>query len=283
MKRALLAVVLAACDEGLDQRLAIIDEPRVLAVVGEPAEAKPGTEVAYRAVIADPEGPVASTPRWSYCLSPKPPTEDNAVPAPCVRGEELAELGTSLEVTGELPVEGCLRYGPETPPGEFRPRDADPTGGYYQPIRVDVDGLLAFGLTRITCKLPSAPADLARRYDLEYVANTNPTLDPIAIATVPANSEVTLTASWPAAAVETYLFFDRLAQDLIARREAMRVSWFATGGELAADASLVDEADPATSVSTIWRTPAAGTFHLWFVLRDSRGGLAVQDVAVTVE
>jgi hypothetical protein len=281
MKR--LLVLLAACDESLDQRLAIIDEPRVLAVIGEPAEATPGEAVAYSAVIASPEGPVASVPAWSFCLSPKPPTEDNVVPAPCVRGEELQDLGSALAVTGELPVEGCLRYGPETPPGEFRPRDADPTGGYYQPIRVEVDRLLAFGLTRITCKLPSAPADLARRYDLEYVANQNPTLDPIALANVPANTDVTLTASWPAEAAETYVFFDRLAQQLVDRREAMRVSWFATAGELASDATAVGETDLATSVSTTWRTPAAGTAHLWFVLRDSRGGLAVRDVSITVE
>jgi hypothetical protein len=283
MRAAALCVLLVACDEGLDQRLAIIDEPRVLAVVGEPAEARPGELVTYHAVIASPDGPLASIPAWSYCLAPKPPTEDNAVPAACVRGEEIAELGAALEVTGTLPAEGCLRYGPDTPPGDFRPRDADPTGGYYQPIRAEVDGMLAFGLTRITCKLPSAPADLARRYDLEYVANQNPTLDPIALGRAPANSDVTLTASWPEASAESYLHFDRLAQVLVDRREALRVSWFATAGALAVDASAVGEDDPATSISTTWHTPGPGTAHLWFVLRDSRGGLAVQDAFVTLE
>ena len=62
----------------------------------------------------------------------------------------------------------------------------------------------------------------------------------------------------------------------------MRVSWFATGGTLAVDASAVDEDDAATSVSTTWHTPAAGPAWLWVVLRDSRGGVAAQAVAVTV-
>jgi hypothetical protein len=63
----------------------------------------------------------------------------------------------------------------------------------------------------------------------------------------------------------------------------MRLSWFATGGTLAVDASAVAETDDATTVSTTWHTPAAGTAYLWMVLRDSRGGTAVQVQRVDVE
>jgi hypothetical protein len=35
-------------------------------------------------------------------------------------------------------------------------------------------------------------------------------------------------------------------------------------------------------VSTTWHTPAAGPATLWQVLRDSRGGIATQRVAVDV-
>lgn len=63
----------------------------------------------------------------------------------------------------------------------------------------------------------------------------------------------------------------------------MRLSWFATGGTLAVDASAVNETDTATSVSTTWHTSAAGTLTLWLVLRDSRGGIASQAVRVVVE
>lgn len=283
MKRALLCVIVAACDDALDQRLAIIDEPRVLAVIAEPAEAKPKAMVTYTIVTASPGGPLTALPAWAYCTSPKPPTEDNAVPVPCVAGEALIELGTGAQATGVLPADGCLNYGPDTPPGGFRPRAADATGGYYQPVRVDVEGLLAFGLSRITCTLPTAPADAAREYELSYVANQNPTLDPIELGPVPADTDVTLTATWPAAAAETYLFFDTLAQVLVDRRESLRASWFATGGALAVDATLIGEDEVATSASTTWHTPAAGPAFVWVVLRDSRGGIAARELAITVE
>ncbi len=284
MKYTLLFFTLTACDDPLDQRLAIIDEPRVLAVIAEPAEAKPKTMVSYSIVTASPAGPLASVPAWAYCTSPKPPTEDNAVPVPCVAGEALIDLGVGPTAMGELPADGCLNYGPDTPPGGFRPRDADSTGGYYQPVRAEIDGLLSFGLSRITCKLPTAPSDIARQYDLEYIANQNPTLDPIeGLASVPADTDVTLTATWPADAAETYLFFDTLSQRLVDRRESMRVSWFATGGVLPVDATLVDETDLATTASTTWRTPAAGPVFVWVILRDSRGGIAARTLEVIVE
>ena len=286
--KCVLVLALAACDEPLDQRLALIDEPRVLAVIAEPAEAKPKAMVTYSIVTASPDGPLTIDPAWSYCTAPKPPTEDNAVPVPCVSGEQLIALGAGPTITGTLPADGCLLYGPDTPPGGFRPRDADSTGGYYQPVRADVGDLLAFGLSRITCNLPTVPADLSQRYNLEYVANENPTLDPldsINLGTVPADTDIELAASWPIEAAESYLFFDTFDQQLIDRRESMRVSWFATGGTLAVDSTLVGEDDAATvtTASTTWHTPAAGTAHVWIVLRDSRGGIATRQLAVTVE
>lgn len=282
MKRALLLLCLAACDDALDQRLAIIDAPRVLAVTGEPAEAKPGAMVRYQLVLASPEGPVTADASWAYCLASKPPTEDNAVSSACLDAAQLAALGTVPAVTGMLPADACIRFGPDTPGTGFRPRDPDATGGYYQPVRADVGADIAFGLSRITCKLPTAPGDLARRYELEYVANANPMLDEVAPLEVAADRDVTLTASWPAQAAETYLWFDPLAQRLVDRHEAMRLSWFASGGRLAVDASAIAEDSAATSVSTTWHTPAAGTAWLWFVLRDSRGGIAARVVPVDV-
>jgi len=277
------AIGSAGCDSRLDQRLAIIDAPRVLAVIADPAEAKPGAQVSYTAVVASPDGPVAASPRWAFCVAPKPPTEDNAVGGGCLDDALLVVLGTQPAVTAALPADGCLLFGPETPPGNFRPRDADPTGGYYQPIRADLDDLLAFGLSRITCKLATAPSAVAHDYDLSYVANRNPMLNPPALTRVTANTDVTLTASWPADAAETYLYYDPLSQTLVTRREAMRLSWFATGGSLAVDASAVGETDPSTSVSTTWHTPAAGTAYVWMILRDSRGGITSQTVRVIVE
>jgi hypothetical protein len=124
-----------------------------------------------------------------------------------------------------------------------------------------------------------------------YVANANPTFDAIVleiggapVSSIPAGATVTLVASWPPDAAESYLYFDPQSQTLVTRREAMRVSWFATGGTLAVDASAVDEHDDATSVSTTWHAPTApGPAWLWLVLRDSRGGIATQTVAITID
>ena len=126
MKRLTLTLAaLGACDDSLDQRLGIIETPRVLAVLAEPAEAKAGALVRYEAVIAGPEGPLVLTPSWGYCTSPKPPTEDNAASVGCVGGEALIELGTAPMVSGTIPAEACIRFGPDVPPGGFRPRDPD--------------------------------------------------------------------------------------------------------------------------------------------------------------
>jgi hypothetical protein len=284
MRRAVMMLALVAgCDDSLDQRLAIVTEPHVLAVIAEPAEAKPGAMETYHALVAGPDGPIAATPRWDYCIASKAPTEDNAVSTDCIGTDHLSALGTTEMPTGTLPMDGCIRFGPDVPGAGFRPRAPDASGGYYQPVRVAVDDLLAFGLARITCKLPTAPGDVAFDYDHRYVANANPTFEPLVLDHVPADRDVEITARWPASAVETYLYYEPASQTLVERREAMRVSWFATGGTLPVDASAVGEVDDATEVSTTWHTPAAGSAWFWIVLRDSRGGIATQTLAITVE
>lgn len=281
-------LALAACDDPLDQRLAVVDEPRLLAIVSEPAEVLPGEMVTLSALVADRDGTVDAAPAWALCAAPKPPTEDNVVAAGCL-DDEVDELGAGATTSAQVPADACLRFGPDTTMPGFRPRDADGTGGYYQPVRAtvaDMD-LVGFGLTRIQCNLPTAPPLVAADYRNEYVRNVNPSLsgldiDGDAAATAPADTDVVLTASWPVDAAETFVYFDPPSQTLVDRREALRVSWFATGGTLAVDASAVAERDDATAASTTWHTPAAGAATLWVVLRDSRGGIATAAVDVDV-
>lgn len=283
MKLAWLLLVVG-CSGALDQRLAIVDRERVLAITSEPPEVAPGTTATLTALVASPTGMVAATPAWSLCTAPKPPTEDNAVADGCV-ADEVSPLGTSSTITATIPVDACRTYGPDVTSAGFRPRDPDPTGGYYQPIRAAVPSIdLAFGFTRITCNLANAPGDVAQQYLETYVANANPTLDaPTVAASAPTDSDVTLSIGWPADAVESYVYFDPESEALITRRESMRLSWFATAGSIAVDASAVDETEMSTSVSTTWRTPTQpGTVSLWFVLRDSRGGIATMSTTVDV-
>jgi hypothetical protein len=283
MKLAWL-VLLVGCSDALDQRLAIVDQDRVLAITSEPPEVTPGNTAVLTALIASPTGTLTEAPAWSLCTAPKPPTEDNAVADGCL-ADQVTPLGTSPTLTATIPVDACRTYGPDVTSTGFRPRDPDPTGGYYQPIRAAVPSIdLAFGFTRISCDLANAPGDVAQQYLETYVANTNPTLEaPVVASSVAVNSDVTLSIGWPADAVESYVYFDPDSETLITRRESMRLSWFATAGSLAVDASAVDEADTSTSVSTTWHTPTQpGTVFLWFVLRDSRGGIATTTVIVDI-
>ena len=287
MKRALL-VLLVGCEHALDQRLAIVDTPRVLAIVSEPPEVLPGAATTVTALVGGPDGTIAADPAWSLCAAPKPPTEDNGVAVGCVE-DQVVPIGDGASLPATIPTDACRTFGPDVISMGFRPRPPDATGGYFQPIRADVPALdIAFGFTRITCNLANAPGDIAQTFHLDYVANTNPTLEPLVIAGVPgttsvaSDTTVTLAATWPDDAVESYLYFDPDAQVLVTRRESMRLSWFATGGELAVDASAVGEGDPARSVTTTWHTPPAGTATLWLVLRDSRGGIATQTIVVDV-
>jgi hypothetical protein len=285
MRQLAFLLALAGCQDALDQRLAIVREPRVLAIVSDPAEVKPGGAVAYSALVATPDGPATDPEHWALCVAPKAPTEDNAVSTDCTGDTSLLDLGAAQTVAAIVPAQACVLFGPDVPPGGFRPRDPDPTGGFYQPVRARLaGGDLAFGFTRVTCKLANAPTDVAHDYDLHYAANANPTVALAVPATVSAGSTVDLVASWPAEAAESFLYYDPQREELVPRREAMRVSWFATGGAIAVDASAVDETDDATSVSTTWRAPTSpGSAWLWIVLRDSRGGIATQTMEVTVQ
>ncbi|HEY1558279.1 MAG TPA: hypothetical protein VGF94_25810 [Kofleriaceae bacterium] len=283
MKRYLVLLAVAACQNALDQRLAIVDDTRVLAIASQPAEVKPGAQVAYSVLVASPAGPVAALPAWYLCTAPKPPTEADAVSTGCF--DDASALVAIDPSSATVPADACMQFGPDVPPGGFRPRDPDPTGGYYQPVRADLAGAaLSFGFTRITCDLANAPVQVSEDYLNLYVANANPTLAIATPPTVAAGSAIALVASWQPADAETYLDYDPVSETLVTRREAMHVSWYATGGALPVDASEIDEDDLSTSVSTTWTAPASpGTVYLWFVLRDSRGGVATASATVAVQ
>ena len=181
-----------------------------------------------------------------------------------------------------LATDACLTFGPDTVKPGFRPRDPDPSGGYFQPVRLAVGDLLAIGLSRVTCDLPNAPGDVAIAYRQGYVANANPALQPLQLPVVHAGDAVELVAAWDPP--ETYLYYDQLAQVLVTRREAMRISFFATAGAMDRDAVARGEDDPATSGATTWHAPATpGRQVLFLVLRDSRGGIATQSLSVDVQ
>lgn len=131
--------------DGDDRSFQIIG-PRLLAIAATPAEAEPKAQVTFRALYVDPEGErTRGDLAWAFCTARKPLTEQGTVSPECVRedGPELAALGSGAAITGALPDDGCRLFGPDRPApvaGEpvGRAVDPDPSGGFYQPVRLRV-------------------------------------------------------------------------------------------------------------------------------------------------
>jgi hypothetical protein len=286
--------VLAACAPDLPLDDGLVTSPRILAVKAEPAEAKPGALATYAAFVAEPDGardlpPVA----WEFCTAPKPPTENNVVSNACLEASSLTPAGEGNSITAATSTDACSLFGPDTPPGGFRPRDPDVTGGYYQPLRADLAGAApVFHSQRLLCDLGAAPADIASEFAAEYVPNVNPQLLPVAFSVsgsavspsaIPRGARVKVDASWPSADAETYAYYDRVAQAVTTRRESMRVAWYVSAGSLEAASTGRDEDDPQTSTSNVWTAPTTpGSSKLWLVLRDARGGVDFADYELDV-
>jgi hypothetical protein len=287
-------LLLVACKPDLGAGQSLVTSTRILAVKGEPAEARPNTMINYTTLVASPDGTVMNPPaNWAFCIAPKPLTENNAVAAAC-EGDSPDDIafigGPAAAMMATTPTDACAVFGPEPPqqkPGQpqLRPRDPDITGGFYQPVRVWMDGTDdAFALERIRCNLANAPIDVVQAYAMRYMLNTNPTLAMVtAPATAAPGAKITLTASWPPESVETYPVFDLVTRTLVDHREAMRVSWYATGGQFVHDRTGRGEQETETSTDNQWTAPTAGgTVHFWVVLRDSRGGIDFQSFDIVV-
>jgi hypothetical protein len=296
---AVLAGAAAGCKPDLGSPASLLIGPRVLAVRGIPAEAPPGSMVAFDGLAADPTGTIAD-PRlsWSFCETPKPPAETNAVSVPCLTTPD--DAGPAATFMAVLPGDGCMKFGPDSPGGmpPIRPRDPDVTGGFYQPLRVTLQitggaaADVAFELQRITCLIANAPIDITRTFNMTYTANQNPSIDHVTLdpdhagttvfgagsvpggAPVAAGTKMTLELAWPAAAAESYPVWDLASRTLATHRESLRVSWFASAGTFALDNTGRGEEEPETFARNDWTAPTApGNVHFWVVLRDARGGL----------
>ncbi len=286
MKRAAAALVLVpvACAPTLTSTDSVVNAPRVLAVRADPAEAKPGTTVTFDALVAAPPGVSPGVPAWSFCTAPEPLTTDNVVSNECLGSSAVRAAGTGTSISASTPSNGCSLFGPDTAAGGVRPRDSDSTGGYYQPLRVDLGASApAFALVRIRCDLPYASAPVASAFAQAYLPNQNPKLLPlaasiggstVALDAIPVGSRVELSAAWPASSAETYAYYDASSETVISKREALMLAWYSTSGSLDQEATGRGEDDPTTSSGNAWTAPAsAGVSRLWVVLRDSRGGV----------
>ncbi len=294
----LLGPAFSACRPELGDRESLVTRTRVLAVRGEPPEAKPGEIVSWTLLVASPSGPLPTpVASWAFCSTPKLLTENGAASAACLHDavRPLAEGPPAIEAA--IPVDTCALFGPQVTSADLRPRDPDVTGGFYQPVRVTVfdhdEPEVAFGLERIGCALANAAADVTTDFAARYVPNANPelgpleaTLDgaPLSLDAIPAGATIRLRASWPAAAAERYVVYDLASRALAEHRETMRVSWFATAGSFESDRTGRSEDELETSTDNTWTAPSeARTVHLFVVLRDARGGVAFATHTLTTK
>lgn len=315
--RSAAALLLLSCVPEVGLPPSRVVAPRVIAVQAEPPELAPGERVRLRLWVATPSGPATAATladaSWDFCRAPKPPSEDNFVSPRCLQDPtaRLPIAATGPEVEAEVPAEACAWHGPQAPPsapGEPspRPRDADASSGYYQPLRV-VTALVAqptIAAVRIQCGLATAPPETAAAYRADYRPNQSPLLPRLAIdladdatgaglgeapspgpIVVPVARELHLSLQLPLGSAEDYLRFDLATQALQSDREVLRVSWFATAGALAESVSAVtDRGSAGLLAGTLFQPGSqAGPAWLWAVLRDSRGAVAVLPAALRSE
>jgi hypothetical protein len=84
---------------------------------------------------------------------------------------------------------------------------------------------------------------------------------------------------------ERYLAFHLETRELAVDREIMRVSWFAAngGGSFRDDRSGRNADENDTFAENLYTAPALqGTYPVWIVLRDNRGGVTWKSVRVQV-
>jgi hypothetical protein len=275
----------AGCRPSLDDRPWLVTRPQIVAVKADPPEVAPGGVATMEVVALDSAFATdAAATAWTLCRVPKPLGENRVVAPDCLAPAAADAAGNPVPLT--IPTDACQVFGPSTPqpaPGAppTRPRDPDPTGGYFQPVTGVLGDAIAVALERITCGLPDASLAVARAYQATYNPNRNPqiadlalTLDgaPLDPTAVPPGARVIVEVSWPADAAEGFPVFDRVANTLVERREVLTASWFVTGGDLERAADEV--ADPALlSTSAAWVAPSQpGTVEVAVILRDSRGG-----------
>lgn len=315
IRKALVGVIVitlaaSACRPDLPLTLSRVTGPRLLAVRAEPAEVAPGSRSALRALWVDERGSrMDAGIQWWFCNERKPLRELGPVSPRCAGGDaDLQPIGVGLDVNAAVPPDACRLFGPDAPESTAeepagRPVDADPTGGYYQPIRLGTGEVPAVDRLRLVCGLAGATLEQLVSYRTRYRVNVNPAIASLHVIDGPelvplergANrarrgERLALRTAWPTCGdagctgAERYVALDPVTRSLADRREAIRVSWFATDGDFGDDRTGREEGDGATTSDNVWTAPAqSATVTMWLVLRDSRGGAGWSTYVVTVE
>jgi len=263
---AFAIALIAACAPEIPFSASSITEPRVLAVRATPAESRPGTFARFEAFVGGPAGVIADAElSWSFCALPRPLGEEGSV-APACFTEPQAVVALGPTLTATVPADGCRLFGPDPPPGNFRARDPDSTGGYQQPILIfGLEPAVAFG-HRIRCALARASVDVSRMFEASYRPNEHPRITSLILA------DRFLELAIEPGSFETYPVVAPGTDEIVSRAEVLTVSWFATAGVIGESRTRLD----SSTARVAWES-APGAVTFWAVLRDDRGGV---DVAI---
>jgi hypothetical protein len=316
-----LLLTAAACVPDDNQNESLVDRARIIAVQMDPAEVAPRQRFKLRALYASGDvSEIESDVDWAFCGEQKPLSELGPIGKRCLAplGEGLVEpFGTGLEVDATMPSDACRLFGPDRPPpkqGEpaGRPVDADPSGGYYQPVGLFDYTEQAASLyeARVACSLPGVTREQYVEWTMRYVRNVNPSIDAIEAVRdgealmleddtdalhVSAGETLPLRAWAPqcgedldAAAAcggaEPYLYFDIGSRQLVTRDETLSAAWFATAGNFGESRTALDQSDDGALAENTWTAPrSTGPVTFWVVLRDSRGGVSWRRASLTVD
>src|SRR5262249_50002773 len=137
--------------------------------------------------------------------------------------------GAPPSVSAQTPFEACQRFGPDPPPGMFRARDPDGTGGYYQPLLVAGGPATTVALERILCNLARAPTDVSLAYRRQYQPNQNPAIADLSARIegrpidlyrddIPPNTRVDFELTLSPDSAETFVLYDPATNTLISAR-----------------------------------------------------------------
>lgn len=267
----------------------LVDRTRVLSVVAEPPEIRPGERATFSALLATPD---ADQPEdgglsklWLAC-----PVDDAGNGFGCVvdfDSLDIEELGPE-----ELAELGFIGFEPGLPPAYTAPADLlddldeeERVEGSYVNVQLTAlpDELLAgTGTSSDAPELDFNEVEVAYKRLVVSEAitpNRNPgirtfTVDgvevpPGAVIEVDAEQPYELGVRLPDGAREAYVFVNSDGEEE-QRIEEPYVAWYSTGGEVAEEVTLYPYLDAT------WNAPAeSGATGTWYaVLRDRRGGQA---------
>jgi hypothetical protein len=180
-----LLALTSACVPEFDTDLSKLEQPQLLAISSDPAEAAAQKPLTLNALVAVPEGQAAPRVNWTMCLARKPLTELGPVNPLCFGaandepGAQVVDLGRGTSVGATLDKDICKLFGPLRPApmgneGAGRPADPDITGGFYQPFVAHLGDATTLGSVRIDCDLANVNLEQSRNYRKQYRRNENP-------------------------------------------------------------------------------------------------------------